>query len=96
MQSIEYNIKNHQILNQTQDILVELLAQNKKIIPCKVTTCIRIKGNKEADKAAKQAIDMQRMTTTKLPYTEYYLTTRRATNSEWQREWKITLHQTMH
>ena len=29
-----------------------------------------------------------RMTTTRFPYTNYYLTIRRARNSKWQREWK--------
>ena len=28
------------------------------------------------------------MTITRLPYTDYYLTIRRARNSEWQREWE--------
>ena len=36
-----------------------------------------IEGNEEADKAAKQAIDMPGMITTWLPYTDYYLTIRR-------------------
>ena len=40
-----------------------------------------------ADKAAKQEIDMPGMTKTRLPHTEYYLTIRRARNSEWQRGW---------
>ena len=31
---------------------------------------------------------MPEMTTTRLPYTHYYLTIRRARNSEWQREWE--------
>ena len=47
-----------------------------------------VKGNKEAEKAAKQAINLQGMATTKLPYTDYYLTIRRARNSEWQRRWE--------
>ena len=44
-----------------------------------------IKGNKEADKAAKQAIDMPEMTTTRHSYTDNYLTIRRARNFKWQR-----------
>ena len=32
-----------------------------------------IKGNKEADKATKEAINMPRVTTTRIPYTDYYL-----------------------
>ena len=39
-------------------------------------------------KQTKQALDILGMTTTRLTYTEYYLTIRRARNSEWQREWK--------
>ena len=39
-------------------------------------------------KAEKQVIDMPGMTTTRLPYIDYYLTIRRARNSKWQREWK--------
>ena len=31
---------------------------------------------------------MSGMTTTKLPYTKYYLTIKRARNSKWQREWE--------
>ena len=31
------------------------------------------------------------MTTTRLPYTDYYLTIRKARNSEWQREGKTAL-----
>ena len=46
------------------------------------------KGNEETAKAAKQALDISRMTTTRLPYTEYYLTIRRAKNFEWQKEWE--------
>ena len=47
-----------------------------------------IKENEEADKAAKQAIDIPGMTSTRIPYTDYYLTIRRAKNTEWQREWE--------
>ena len=42
-----------------------------------------IKENEKADKAAKQAINMLRMTTTRLPHTDYYMTIRRARNSGW-------------
>ena len=45
--------------------------QGKQITLCKVTAHIRIKGNKEADKAAKPAIDMPGMTTTRLLHTDY-------------------------
>ena len=31
---------------------------------------------------------MPGMTTTRLPYTDYYLTIRKAKNSEWKMEWK--------
>ena len=69
------------MLNQTYDILAEFQAKDKKIILCKLLANIGIKGNEEADKAAKQVIDMPRMTTTKLTYTDYYLT-RRARKTE--------------
>ena len=49
---------------------------------CKTPANIVIKGNEEADTAAKQAIDMSGMTTTRLPNTDYYLTTRKTRNSE--------------
>ena len=78
MLAIENNKENHPILNQEYDILVELHNQGKQIILCKVPAHIRIKGNEEADKAAKQAIDIPGMTTTRLPHTDYYLTIRRA------------------
>ena len=42
---------------------------------------IVIKGNEEAEKAAKQAIHMSAMTTTRLPHTDYYLTIRKTRNS---------------
>ena len=38
------------------------------------------KSNEEAGKAAKQAIDMPGMTTTRLPFTDYYLNIRNAKN----------------
>ena len=38
---------------------------------CKVSAHIEIKGNEEADKAAKQAINIPGMTTTRLPHTDY-------------------------
>ena len=41
-----------------------------------------MKGNEEADKTA---IDIPGVTTTKLPYTVYYLTIKRARNSKRQR-----------
>ena len=86
MLDIENNRKNHLILNQIYDILAELNYQGKLITLGKVLAHIVIKGNEEADKAAKQAIDMPGMTTTRLLHTDYYLTIRRARNSEWQRE----------
>ena len=60
----------------------------KLITLCKVPAHIRIKENEESNKAAKQAIDMPGVTTTKLPHTDYYLTMWRARNSEWQGEWE--------
>ena len=84
--AIDSNRKNHLILNQIYDILAELHKQGKQIFLFKVPAHIRIKGNEEADKAAKQAIDIPGMTTTRLLHTDYYLTIRRAINSEWQRE----------
>ena len=44
----------------------------KLITLCKVPAHIR--GNEEADKTAKQGIDMPGMTTTRLPHTDYNLT----------------------
>ena len=86
MLAIENNRENHPILNQVYDILTELHNQGKQFTLCKVPAHTGIKGNEEADKAAKQAIDLQGMTTTRLPYTDYYLTIRRAINSKQQRE----------
>ena len=42
----------------------------------------RNKINEEADKAAKQAIDMSGMTTTRIPYTNYYFGIWRVKNSK--------------
>ena len=82
MQFIEYNKENHLILNQIYDIQRKPQNQDKQIILCKVPAYIGIKENEEADKAAKQAIDMLGITIKRLPYTDYYLTIRRAKNSE--------------
>ena len=83
MQSIEYNKENHSIVNQMYDILAELQAQDKNNTLCKV--------NEDKDKVAKQAIDMQGMTTTKLSYTDYYLIIIRARNSKRQWGWKNSI-----
>ena len=88
MQAIKSNKENHPILNQIYDILADLKGQKKHITLCKVPAHTGIKGNEEADKAAKEAIYMPGMITTRLPYTDYYQTIRRARNSEWQREWE--------
>ena len=66
MLAIENSRENHPILNQIYDTLAELHKQKKQIILCKVPAHIGIKGNEEADKAAKKVIDMPRMTTTRL------------------------------
>ena len=58
MLTIENNRENHPIFNQIYDIQAELHNQGKKITLCKVLAHIRIKGNEEADKAAKQVIGM--------------------------------------
>ena len=81
MLAIENNRKNHPILNQMYDLLTELHNQGKQFALCKVAAHTGIKGNEEA---AKQAIDMPEMTTTRLPYTYYYLTIRRSRNSKWE------------
>ena len=88
MQAIESNKENHPILNQIYDLLADLKEQKKQITLCKVPAHAGIKGNEEADKAAKEATDMPGLITTRLPYTDYYQTIRRARNSEWQREWE--------
>ena len=80
---MENNRKNDLILNQIYAILAELHNQGKQTTLCKVPAHIVIKGNEEADKAAKQAIDMPGMTTTRLPHTDYYLTISMARNSKW-------------
>ena len=87
MQAIENNKENHPILNQIYDILTEFYDQRKQFTLSKVPEYIGIKGNEETDKAAKRAIYMPGMTITRLPYTDYYLTIKRARNSKWQREW---------
>ena len=85
MQYIEYNKENYLILNQIYDTLAELKPQGKKIILCKVSAHIEIKGNEGGDIVAKQAIDMLGMVT-RLPYTDGYFAFRRARNSKWQRK----------
>ena len=88
MLAIENNRENHPILNHKYDILAEIHNQGKQTTLCKVPAHIVIKINEGADKAAKQAINMSEMNTTRLPHTDYYLTKKRARNSEWQREWE--------
>ena len=58
---IENKRENHPILNQMYNTLAELHNQGKQITICKVSAHIRIKGNKEADRAAKQATDIPGM-----------------------------------
>ena len=70
MQSIEYNKENHFILNQ-KGHLSRTSKPRSTNHACKV-------GNENADKLVKQAIYM---TITIPPYTDYYLTIRRARNS---------------
>ena len=48
---------------------------------CKVSEHIGIKGNEEADKAAKHAIGLPEMTTTRHHHTDYYLSIERDRNS---------------
>ena len=87
MLAIENNTENHPILSyKIYNILSELHNQGKKIAICKTSVHIGIKGNEEVDKTAKQAIDMPEMNMTRLPHTDYYLTIRRARNSEWERK----------
>ena len=58
MLAIENNRENQPIINYIYDIPAELHNQVKQITLCKVPAHIVIKGNEEADQAAKQAIDM--------------------------------------
>ena len=69
---------NHLILKQLYDILTKLQAQDKKIKLCKVPAHIGIKGIKEANKPAKQVLDMPGITTIRLHYTDHYLIIRMA------------------
>ena len=87
----ENNRENHPIFYQIYDIQAEVHNQEKQITLCKVLAHIGIEGNGEVDKAAKQAIGIPGMSTTRLPQTDYYLTIRRVRNSEWQREWEKLL-----
>ena len=88
MQSIEYNKENHPILNHIYNIYyiqAELQTQGKIIILCKVPAHI---GNEKADKATKQAIDVPGITTTRLPYIDYYLAIGRARKFKWLKKWE--------
>ena len=64
MLAIKNNRENHPILSQIYDILTELHNRGKKLTLCKVPAHI---GIEEADKAAKQAIEIPGMTTARLP-----------------------------
>ena len=63
MLAIENNRENHPKLNQIYDILSELQNLGKQLTLCKAHAHTGIKGN---EKAAKQAIDIPGMTTTRL------------------------------
>ena len=63
MLAIENNRENYPILNQIYVILKELQNQGKQLTLSKVPKHIGVKGSKEADNAAKQAIDIPGMTT---------------------------------
>ena len=54
MLAIKNNRENHPILNHIYDILAEFHNLGKCITLCKVPAHIKIKGNVEADKAAKK------------------------------------------
>ena len=69
-------------IKEREHMMAVFQNQGKQLILCKVLPHIGIKGNN----AAKQAIDIPGIATTKLPFTDFYLTTRRTKNSEWQRE----------
>ena len=62
MLAIENNRENHPILNQIYDILTKLQNQRKKLTLCKIHAHIGVKGNEEAQKAAKQVLDLTGMT----------------------------------
>ena len=66
LQAIENNGENHTTLIRIYNIITELHNQRKKLTLYKVPAHIRIKGNEEADKAAKQAMDMPGINTTRL------------------------------
>ena len=66
MMVIENNREKHPILNLIYNILTELHNQRKQLTLCKVLAHTGINENEEADKVAKQAIDMPWMTTTRL------------------------------
>ena len=53
MLAIKNNRENHPILNQIYDILTKLQNQGKQLTKCKIPAHIEIKGNEEADEAAK-------------------------------------------
>ena len=54
MLAIEKNRENHPMLNQIYDILAELQNQVKQITICKIPAQKGVKGNEEADRAAKK------------------------------------------
>ena len=65
------NRENYSILKHMYDIPAEIHDQGKQTTICKIPAHIVIKKNKEAEKAAKQTLDMPGMTTTRLPHTDY-------------------------
>ena len=48
---------------------------------------MKIDGNKVVDRAANKAIDILKITTARLPYTDYFIDIRNTRNSKGQRNW---------
>ena len=90
MLAVKNNRKSYNIKLDIQHT-TEFHNQGKQITLSKVPVPMGIKGNEKADKAAKQAIDIPDMTTTRLPYTDYYLPSGGLGTPKGKGYWKIVV-----
>ena len=83
----EFNPKNKTI-KDIQILSHRILSNNKSIKMCWIPAHVGVKGNEEADKAAKEAVEKERMEV-KMPPTDYHPTLRAQMMRKWQTRWSI-------
>jgi ribonuclease HI len=72
-----------------------LLQRNKEVIFCWLPSHIGIFGNSEADKSAKSALQLQRITG-EIPFSDLRPKITMFTRREWQNSWDMQVHNKLH